>query len=303
LNYYLISQKPKLTIGIPIYNGEKFVRNRLDNILSQTFQDFQIIIYDNSNDSTPLICNEYVNRDNRITYIHEKIRPGWIQGWIFLIKKSSSKYFVMASVDDLWSLNFLEENVNELETHSSCVASIGEIKITENSKQSDTSKDNFRTNLFKKLQQKFTHSFLEFFEAKGSFEEKADKILKNTWYRHHNGIIRTDEFKKSILEKDMFLWDWAIILNLIKFGDLHMTRKSSYFVYTGETMSRKGMFQMFKAQKVRKNEYFFPASTFTFWCIKNVGVKFFLKNIDYFIWLNFIHIVGILLAVYHKLVN
>ncbi len=140
------------------------------------------------------------------------------------------------------------------------------------------------------------------FEAKGSFEEKAEKILKNTWYRHHNGIIRTDEFQKSIVEKDLFLWDWVIILNLIKYGDLHMTRKSSYFVYTGETMSRKGMFQMFKAQKVRKNEYFVPASTFTFWCIKNVGFKFFIKNLDYFIWLNFIHTCGILLSVYHKLI-
>ena len=294
------NENPKLTIGIPIYNGENFVRRRLDNILSQTFQDFEILIYDNSNDSTPLICNEYVNQDNRITYIHEKTRPGWIQGWNFIIKRANTKYFVMASVDDLWSPNFLEENVDELEKNSSCIASIGELKIIKTDIKEETCKNNFTFKLYKKLQKKFTHQFLSTFEAKGSFEEKAEKILKNTWYRHHNGVIRTDALKKSIILKDMFLWDWAIILNLIKYGDLHITKKSNYLIYAGETMSRKGMFHLFKSQKIRINEYFFPASTFSFWCIKNIGIKFFIKNFDYFIWLNFIHAFGILLALYHK---
>ena len=90
---------------------------------------------------------------------------------------------------------------------------------------------------------------------------------------------------------------------MIKYGDLHITKKSEYFVFTGETMSRKGMFQLFKAQKMRKNEYIFPATTFSFWCMKNVGFKFFLKNICYFIWLNSIHIVGIILAIYQKVTS
>jgi glycosyltransferase involved in cell wall biosynthesis len=63
---------PRISIGLPIYNGEKYVKNRLDNILSQTFQDFEIIIYDNSNDSTPKICREYAQNDDRIDYVHEK---------------------------------------------------------------------------------------------------------------------------------------------------------------------------------------------------------------------------------------
>ncbi len=54
-------KKPKLSIGMPIYNAEKFLRNRLDSLLSQKFSDFELIISDNaSTDSTQQICKEYL---------------------------------------------------------------------------------------------------------------------------------------------------------------------------------------------------------------------------------------------------
>ncbi len=301
----MIPQKPKLTIGLPIYNGEKFIRRRLENILSQTFQDFVIIIYDNSTDLTPKICKEYANKDKRIHYTHEKNRSGWIQGWINVMKKSDCEYFVLASVDDLWSLNFLYENIQELEQNSLSVASIGILEYMHPNIDIDQKQpSNLLNKIYRSIQQKvFTHSFQPFLEAKGTFENKAEKILRNTWYRHQNGVVRTDVLKKSIIEKDMFLWDWSIVLNFIKYGDLHITKTSKYLIYAGESISRQGIFTLFRAQKMRKNEYLFPASTFTFWCIRNIGFKFFLKNMDYFIWLNFIHVVGILLAVYRKSMN
>ena len=50
---------PKLTIGMSIYNGEKFILKKLENILSQTFQDFELIISDDSTDNTPKICKDF----------------------------------------------------------------------------------------------------------------------------------------------------------------------------------------------------------------------------------------------------
>ena len=51
---------PKITVGIPVFNGEKSIRRSLDSVLSQTFLDFELIISDNaSTDSTSLICQEY----------------------------------------------------------------------------------------------------------------------------------------------------------------------------------------------------------------------------------------------------
>ena len=50
----------QITIGIPVFNGEDFIRKSIESVLSQTFLDFELIISDNgSTDSTSLICREY----------------------------------------------------------------------------------------------------------------------------------------------------------------------------------------------------------------------------------------------------
>ncbi len=58
------SNIPKVSIGMPVYNGEKLLHRAIDSILSQTFTDFEIIISDNaSTDSTSMICKEYEKKD------------------------------------------------------------------------------------------------------------------------------------------------------------------------------------------------------------------------------------------------
>ena len=63
----------KISIGLPVYNGENHIRKNLDSILAQTFKDFELIISDNaSTDSTPAICKEYAKKDKRIRYIKQE---------------------------------------------------------------------------------------------------------------------------------------------------------------------------------------------------------------------------------------
>ena len=60
---------PMLSVGVPVYNAERFLAKALDSILSQTFTDFELLLSDNaSTDSTDAICREYAARDGRIRY-------------------------------------------------------------------------------------------------------------------------------------------------------------------------------------------------------------------------------------------
>lgn len=69
----MVGKKPRLSIIIPVYNEEKYIRACLDSLLNQTFQDFEIIIInDGSTDNTPKIIDEYSKKDNRIKIIHQK---------------------------------------------------------------------------------------------------------------------------------------------------------------------------------------------------------------------------------------
>jgi glycosyltransferase involved in cell wall biosynthesis len=67
------NNNPLVTVGIPVFNGEKFIKRRLDSIQNQTYQNFQILISDNgSSDLTSKICEEYQKKDNKIKYYKQQ---------------------------------------------------------------------------------------------------------------------------------------------------------------------------------------------------------------------------------------
>ncbi|MBF2067739.1 MAG: glycosyltransferase family 2 protein [Calothrix sp. C42_A2020_038] len=114
--------KPKLSIGIPVYNGEKFLAFSLDSLLSQTFQDFEIIISDNaSTDRTEDICKEYLNKDRRIRYYRNPVNIGCARNFNRVFDLSSGEYFKWASYDDLHDSTFLMKCIEVLDSDPSII--------------------------------------------------------------------------------------------------------------------------------------------------------------------------------------
>lgn len=107
---------PRLSIGLPVYNGENFLRCALDSILGQTFGDFELIIADNaSSDGTADICREYTNRDTRIRYLRNPRNLGASRNYNLLFEHSSAPYFKWAAHDDVLAPTFLEQCVSVLD--------------------------------------------------------------------------------------------------------------------------------------------------------------------------------------------
>jgi glycosyltransferase involved in cell wall biosynthesis len=112
---------PTVSIGMPVYNGEEYIREALDSLLAQTFTDFELIISDNcSTDKTQEICNEYSTRDSRIIYIRQDMNIGPAANFEFVLQKSSGKYFMWAAHDDRWKCTFLEKLVAILMSDREC---------------------------------------------------------------------------------------------------------------------------------------------------------------------------------------
>ena len=64
--------KPHITVIVPVYNGERYLRECLDSILNQTFSDIELVLVDDgSSDLSGLICDEYATKDNRVRVIHK----------------------------------------------------------------------------------------------------------------------------------------------------------------------------------------------------------------------------------------
>jgi glycosyltransferase involved in cell wall biosynthesis len=113
---------PLLSIGLFVYNGERFIEQTLDSILNQTFTDFELIISDNaSTDRTGEIAQSYAARDRRIRYYRsdKNMGAGWNVRRVYEL--ATGKYFKQAAADDLLEPDFLWQCVTILEKDSGCV--------------------------------------------------------------------------------------------------------------------------------------------------------------------------------------
>ncbi len=109
-------RSPRVTIGLPVYNGGPFIRDALDSLLAQTFSDFELIISDNaSTDKTEQICRDYAKKDKRIRYKRWSENRGGVSNFLFVLDEAIGEYFMWAPADDWWSANWLAENIKGLE--------------------------------------------------------------------------------------------------------------------------------------------------------------------------------------------
>ncbi len=68
---------PRVSIGLPVYNGENYLTESLEALLGQSYEDFELIISDNaSTDGTADICHRYAKQDSRIRYIRQLRNTG-----------------------------------------------------------------------------------------------------------------------------------------------------------------------------------------------------------------------------------
>jgi glycosyltransferase involved in cell wall biosynthesis len=281
-------KKPKLSIGMPIYNAEDMLKKRLDSLLAQQFSDFELIISDNaSTDMTSEICNDYVNKDKRIRYIHQKENMGLSWNFNFVLKEAQGKYFVWAASDDMMLSGFIEKNIDALEKNENLVCSMSRVKFV--GKIMDDLDISPNDSLLKKIEKKVKKhlSLSDVYSVSGKYEDKIRYYLKRRGFSLAlYGIYRTIDLKKSIVERGFHGDEWAIIFNALRYGDFHIVDEVLMHKYVGGTVSSNGMIKLIMEFKPGLLGKIIPYYDITKWCAKNLGAKIFLKNLDCFIKLN-----------------
>jgi glycosyltransferase involved in cell wall biosynthesis len=104
------AHRPEVSIGMPVYNGEKFIAATLDSLLAQTLSDFELIISDNgSTDGTETICRQYALKDPRIRYIRHPINRGAAWNWNYVVHQARGTFLKWASSNDYCDVRMLEK--------------------------------------------------------------------------------------------------------------------------------------------------------------------------------------------------
>jgi glycosyltransferase involved in cell wall biosynthesis len=127
---------PLVSIGVPVFNGERFLERALDSFLGQTVSDFELIISDNaSNDGTQAICEDYARRDRRVRYIRQKINIGAPRNWNVVVHEARGVFFKWASANDYCSPTMLQRCVRVLRAEPGTVLCYGLTQLVDENGQ------------------------------------------------------------------------------------------------------------------------------------------------------------------------
>lgn len=120
------SVAPRVSVGLPVYNGERFMVLAIQSLLSQTYRDFELIISDNgSTDSTQEICESFAAADPRVRYIRHEKNRGAIFNWNFVVTQARGEYFKWASANDVSAPELIERCVKCLDSEPEVVVAYG----------------------------------------------------------------------------------------------------------------------------------------------------------------------------------
>jgi glycosyltransferase involved in cell wall biosynthesis len=269
-------RKSKLSIGIPVFNGEKFIRKCLDSLLCQTFSDFEIIISDNaSTDLTSKICQEYKKKDNRILFFQQKSNIQMIGNFNFVLQHAKNEYFMWASVDDIWHPKFIEKNLTFLEKNPNFVGSTSEIEYFPGI-WDDNDFERFK-NTKPEKKYEFVHSLV------GNYEEKIKFLFNSGKFECLFAIYRTKYLKKSMIKRKFLTWEIPIIIKMLKYGDFNVEDGIMMYKYMGGKTDENFYKKIFSTTKNYWKygilNSLFPFVPLTISVLTIVGPKIFFKHL------------------------
>lgn len=191
-----------VSIGLPVYNGERYLPNAIEALLAQTFPNFELILCDNaSTDATEQICRSYVARDGRVRYVRNAKNLGISLNFRRAFELARGRYFKWACYDDLCAPEFLKRCVEVLDRDPSVVLAYPKTKLIDDN-------GDFVSEYQDHLHLPFASPFDRFKEI---FERMG---LCNPVY----GLIRSDALKQTNLFGNFIANDNPLLVELTLYG-------------------------------------------------------------------------------------
>ena len=196
---------PRVSVGLPVYNGAKYLHQSVQSLLRQDFEDFELLISDNaSTDETEEICRSYAAKDSRIRYRRNRTNIGSARNYRMVFESARGEFFKWCSHDDVCRPAFLRRC---LEVFDAETASVG---------------------LVYPLCELIDEFGRVIGRAQGSVEARQTRahrrlahVLRNFSYAYPIwGVIRTESLRKSGLTGSVWYWDEVLLAELALYGEI-----------------------------------------------------------------------------------
>jgi glycosyltransferase involved in cell wall biosynthesis len=207
-----MNRNHRLTIGLPVYNGENLLVQSLESLLGQSYGDFELIVSDNaSTDGTADICRQYAKADTRIRYIRQPYNIGLIRNEQFVMRRAAGELFKLAAHDDLYARDLLKKCVEALDSHPEVVvAHCWEARI-------DTQGS---------IVEAMRYSVAA---DRPQATERFRSMLFDGWDDYTYGVMRTDVLLRTHLCGSHHMADRSINVELSLYGPFYLVPEWLYF--------------------------------------------------------------------------
>lgn len=197
---------PLVTVGMPVYNAERFLARALDSLLGQTLTDFELIISDNaSGDGTAAISERYARQDPRVRYVRQPRNIGAARNWNVLVPQARGTFFKWASGNDTCAPTMLEQCVRALEADPGVVLCYGRTRLVD---EHDRSIEVYAADLG-----------FEEERAAERFERVCSEMALNN---AQCGVMRLDVLRRTALDRPFAAGDIALMAELALYGKFRL---------------------------------------------------------------------------------
>jgi len=214
-----VHPSPKLSIGLPVYNGERFLAQALDSLLAQTFRNFEIVICDNaSTDRTPEICRAYAQRDNRIRYFRNHRNLGSVANFNLVFELSKAPLFKFAAHDDLHREDYLDNCVKLLDEHPDVVLAHCNTAFIDENGDVFPRHPKTRCYIDPKTGVQVKSDGLDIGDHVAADARFWQVLSQARWGTHIFGVIRRKDLQETRLHLDFYSSDRVLLAELALLG-------------------------------------------------------------------------------------
>ncbi len=223
--------RPRVSIGMPVYNGGAFIAETLGSLLSQTYRDFELIISDNaSTDDTSDRCRAFAAADDRIRYYREEVNRGAAWNFNRVFHLSRGEYFKWAAADDHCAPSYLARCVDVLDGHSDVVWCHTQSAHIDPQGRRDAAVVSYSE------PDRRAHSWFDWLRGTAATRESTwpDQRFRSVLLGQHGnldvfGVARADAMRKTSLQLPVYGGDKVFVGHLSLLGRFHEIPEVLFF--------------------------------------------------------------------------
>ncbi|MBX3083303.1 MAG: glycosyltransferase [Anaerolineae bacterium] len=214
---------PRVSIGLPVYNGERFIGQAIEALLTQTYRDFELIVCDNgSTDRTIDIIRQYAKRDPRLRFYQNPHNLGWWGNYNRAFELATGEFFMWNADDDLRAPTFIERCLAPLEHDPWAILCYAQTKLID-SQGCEIPRDAQRRGYYidhagNLLRMRNAEPLDKRLDSPHLVDRFRDIVLKTNFCHEQYGLIRREVLAKTNLMQNYYGSDKAMLAQLSLLG-------------------------------------------------------------------------------------